>query len=374
MITPLPSPKVLILLLSTVSQLALGELRAPLKPEEMTNGNQTLAPLAALQAQVARNTALLMNAKNKAVATLTWVGKEGYFITKASEVPRLEECTVKWGTAPKAQVREIRRDTRHDIVLGQAIHLPEVPAVSFISSKNLSFGQWIVSPAAGKVLKIGVISAKRREIKGFGAAMGIRMDDKPSSASGVRIIGVAEDSPAAAAGLIAGDLMMELAGEKIRDFRRVNELIFKRQPGEEIEIKYQRNDKLGSLKVRLASRTKVLSNWDGEDFANGGISIRTDNFAEVLQHDLPLNPLDMGGPVMDLKGRAVGINIARVDRITTFALPGELFWPMIQQWIEADRHPPKAQPASAATQKTASATPPAPASEPASAAAKPTGP
>lgn len=352
----LPSPPALgLLFLAILCPVLQAELRAPLSDDEMTNGRQTLAPLGALQDQVTRSTALVLNKKDKVVATLTWVGKDGYFITKASEVPRLEECTVKWGNTPSARVREIRRDTRHDIVLAQAIHMPEVPAVSFISSKNLSFGQWIAAPAAGKALKIGVISAKRREIKGFGAAMGIRMDDKGVDKAGVRIIGVAEDSPAAAAGLRAGDVMVELGGEKIRDFRRVNEIIFKRQPGEEVEIKYQRNNKEASLQVRLASRTKVLANWDGEDFANGGISIRTDNFAEVLQHDLPLNPLDMGGPLVDLKGRAIGLNIARVDRITTFALPGELFWPMIQQWIEADRHPPKAQPA---TTLPATATPP----------------
>jgi len=167
----------------------------------------------------------------------------------------------------------------------------------------------------------------------------------------VRIIGVAEDSPAAAAGLMPGDIMFELAGEKVHEFRRVNEIISKRQPGEEIEVKVKRNEQENRLQVRLASRTKVLSNWEGEDFANGGISIRTDNFAEVLQHDLPLNPVDMGGPLLDLNGNAIGINIARVDRITTFALPSEIFWPMIQEWIQADRHPPKALPVSSPSPK-----------------------
>ena len=193
---------------------------------------------------------------------------------------------------------------------------------------------------------MGVFSAQKRPIKGYGAAIGVRMDDKtPAELKGVRIIGVAEDSPAASAGLQANDIMLELAGESVGEFRRVNEIISKKQPGEEIEVKFKRGDKEDHLYVRLASRSRVLSNWDGEDFANGGISIRTDNFAEVIQHDLPLNPADMGGPLLDLQGRAVGVNIARVDRVTTFALPSEIFWPKIQKWLEADRHPPKALPA-----------------------------
>jgi serine protease Do len=322
------------------------EWRAPLESKQMTNGTETLAPLAALEGQLQSCTALLLNKKGKAVATATWVGKEGYFLTKASEVPRLEECTLKRAGATDANIREIRRDTQHDLVLAQAIQVQGVTPVRFDNSKDLTFGQWLASPTLAKDLKIGVVSAQRRMITGFGAAIGIRMEDKvPGEAGGVRIIGVAEDSPAASAGLKTNDIMLELAGETVSEYRRVNEIISKRQPGEEIIVKFKRGGKEDQLHVRLASRTKVLANWDGEDFANGGISIRTDNFTEVLQHDVPLGPADMGGPLLDLNGRAVGLNIARVDRVTTFALPGELFWPMVQKWIKADRNPPKAVPA-----------------------------
>jgi len=135
---------------------------------------------------------------------------------------------------------------------------------------------------------------------------------------------------------------INIAGEKVAEFRRVHDIVNKRQPGEVIDVRYIRKDKEETCRVRLASRTKVLQNWEGEDFANGGISLRSDNFPEVLQHDIPLLPSDMGGPVATLEGKVVGINIARVDRVTTFALPVEAFWTETQQWIKADRHPPKA--------------------------------
>ena len=47
----------------------------------------------------------------------------------------------------------------------------------------------------------------------------------------------------------------------------------------------------------------------------------------------------MGGPVFDLQGRAIAVNIARADRITTFALPVERFRDALEKWLEADRHP-----------------------------------
>jgi S1-C subfamily serine protease len=159
----------------------------------------------------------------------------------------------------------------------------------------------------------------------------------------VRIIGIATDSPAEAAGLQAEDVILSIADEPVVQFKRVHEIVNKRQPGEYVEVRYLRGGKEESCRVRLASRTKVIQNWEGEDFANGGISLRTDSFPDALQHDIPLAPSDMGGPLATFDGKVVGINIARVDRVTTFALPVESFWTEIQQWINADRHPPKAQ-------------------------------
>ena len=53
-------------------------------------------------------------------------------------------------------------------------------------------------------------------------------------------------------------------------------------------------------------------------------SKRVDDFPEIIQHDTPLSAAAMGGVLLDLKGRVIGLNIARLDRVTTFALPGEL--------------------------------------------------
>ena len=41
----------------------------------------------------------------------------------------------------------------------------------------------------------------------------------------------------------------------------------------------------------------------------------------IIQHDVSLPPTAMGGAVLDLDGNALGINVARVDRVTTYAIP-----------------------------------------------------
>lgn len=323
------------------------EPRAPLTPVQRTNGAETLAAIDLVQLQVTAASVRIVDKLGKLVVTGTWVGSDGYVLTKASEVPHLEECEAQWGNGRKARLREVRREPSMDLALAQAVGVKDVLAAKFQPATELTYAQWLAAVAEGaKEVRIGVLSAQRRRIEGFGAAIGVRMDDKNPviGKKGVRILGVAEDSPAAVAGLRSDDILLELAGEPIVQYRRVHEIVSKCQPGEEIEVRYLRSNQEAKVRVRLASRTKVLANWDGEDFANGGVSIRTDNFPQVLQHDLPLLPSDMGGLLMDLEGHAVGLNIARVDRVTTFALPTEVFWPAVQKWIAVDRHPPKALP------------------------------
>ena len=330
-------------LMCSILSLAQADSRAPLSASERTNGAQTLTAVAALEKRIQIMTAPVIDADGLTLSTASWVGSEGYFLTKASDTPKLERCKVLISPSVTVAIREIHRSAIHDLVLAQAVGVSGLPALTFESkARSTRYGQWLVAPVkGGKTVRIGVISAQRRKIPGGGAAMGVRMDEKTNS-KGVRIAGIAEDSPAAAAGLLEDDVLLSLDGHTLNSYQKVHELVRDRQPGEQIEIVYRRSGKVAHVQLRLASRSKILQNWEGEDFANGGISIRTDNFAQVIQHDLPLAAQDMGSPLFDLEGHLLGINIARVDRITTFALPTEIFWPTFVPYIEADRHPPKA--------------------------------
>jgi len=337
-----------------VCLLGLGNVIAePVRPtlpvEDRTNGRQTVAALEKVPPVALACSARIESLLGRPVCEATIVGEDGYVLTKASEVPELEKVRVKFANGRTAELREIRREVRFDLVLAQAVGVTGLKAANFGSTRSLSHGQWLCSTAGEKLEpRIGIVSANRRRIPGFGAALGVRMDEKePKDVKGVRIVSIASDSPAEAAGLLAEDVIVAIANQGVDEFKDVHEIVSKRQPGEYVEVRYLREGKEATCRVRLASRTKVLQNWEGEDFANGGISLRTDNFPDVLQHDIPLAPADMGGPLATLEGRVAGINIARVDRVTTFALPVESFWTEVQQWINADRHPPKAQPVNA---------------------------
>ena len=48
---------------------------------------------------------------------------------------------------------------------------------------------------------------------------------------------------------------------------------------------------------------------------------RRDGFSEVLLHDADLQPEKCGGPIFDLSGNFLGMNIARNSRVRSYALP-----------------------------------------------------
>ena len=50
-------------------------------------------------------------------------------------------------------------------------------------------------------------------------------------------------------------------------------------------------------------------------------SARRDGFSKIILHDADLKPTDCGGPVFDLNGNFVGLNIARNSRVRSYLIP-----------------------------------------------------
>jgi serine protease Do len=108
-----------------------------------------------------------------------------------------------------------------------------------------------------------------------------------------------------------------------------------RAPGDQIEIEYNRNGKLQSTTATLAARE-----YSGEQAARfkmmnrlGAVpSQRYDNFPSVFQHDSPLFPEDCGGPITNLDGDIVGVNIARLGRAASYAIPSSTIQSLISKY------------------------------------------
>ena len=96
------------------------------------------------------------------------------------------------------------------------------------------------------------------------------------------------------------------------------------QPGDVVRIEVMRDDRSFSYQVTLGHRSVTFEMFNRNLQMSGPVSKRKDNFPMIIQHDLPLPPEAMGGPVLAINGKAVGLNMARVDRVTTYALTAKI--------------------------------------------------
>jgi serine protease Do len=76
-------------------------------------------------------------------------------------------------------------------------------------------------------------------------------------------------------------------------------------------------------------------NYPGYD----DVSLRRWGFAEVVTHDTIVGRRQCGGPVVDLDGRVIGVNIARVDRCATFLVPQRRIRHLVQELVNAPNRP-----------------------------------
>ena len=80
---------------------------------------------------------------------------------------------------------------------------------------------------------------------------------------------------------------------------------------------------------------------DSNDLISGGFSKRRDDFPMVLQHDTPSRFTLMGGPLLNLRGELIGMNIARVNRAENYALPISVVQESLQRILKNAQQPEK---------------------------------
>jgi len=96
-------------------------------------------------------------------------------------------------------------------------------------------------------------SNRADEPLGFATYLGT-IPDYGANAEGVRLAGVANDSPAARAGLREGDVIVKLADKKIQNIEDLTEELRSRKPGDEVEIIVLRSGSPVTLSATLRAR------------------------------------------------------------------------------------------------------------------------
>jgi hypothetical protein len=99
---------------------------------------------------------------------------------------------------------------------------------------------------------VAIVREPKPHGKKAAAYLGIGID-AGFDGEGVRFAYVADDGPAARAGLEAGDVLLEIDGRTVDSGDRASSLIRERQPGETVSAKIRRKGQILEVMVRLAS-------------------------------------------------------------------------------------------------------------------------
>ena len=119
-------------------------------------------------------------------------------------------------------------------------------------------------------------------------------------------------------GLYVGDLLQAINGVDISTRYELDKFAKSLRVGQKLSVKVFRDGKPKTLSTRIQSfAPKMLHDrWGG-----GPFSERRFGFHQVISHDSVIEPEQCGGPLVDLEGNVLGINIARAMRVASFAIP-----------------------------------------------------
>lgn len=86
------------------------------------------------------------------------------------------------------------------------------------------------------------------------ALLGVGADAR---ANGIMVTLVQQDSGAAKAGIVAGDIIVSIDGKKLPDFDRLTAQVAQHQPGDQVDVEILRNNQSSTLKVTLGARPQM---------------------------------------------------------------------------------------------------------------------
>lgn len=285
----------------------------------------------------------------KEVALGTIVDASGLVLTKASEVKFPPKCRLPDGRELEAEVVGV--EEKHDLML---LRIPQsgLKAVTLLASaqQGATAGKWVVSPGGtdGNPLAVGVVSVPARTIEqsflqritantnhGFMGVTPVLNSDK---GGGVVLEEVDPLGAASKAGIKAGDMIVQIKGKRIQNSDEMLTLMRTTRPGEVIEVKVRRSEKEMEFRITLGKRPTGNLRGEMQNKMGGELSERRSFFPTILQHDTILKPHECGGPLCDLEGNCIGINIARAGRVESYALPVEVVIRLIEE-LKAGKHP-----------------------------------
>jgi serine protease Do len=262
--------------------------------------------------------------KPRELAYGTVVADGTQVLTKWSEIERYVDTLYVQngsGEAAKAVVSGVFTD--EDLVLLDIQGESFAPAKFYESP--LPLGRFLAaSRPNGKPGAFGVVAVLERNLREADRAhLGIMADSKYRG-EGVRIANVQPEFGAAEAGLQAGDVILKIDDRTISGLQELRNALSGKQPGDKVVVEIESAGKQQIFEVMLSNRP-VFGQFSGGrlnqmERMGGDTNGVSDGFSRVVQTDMQIKANHVGGPVVDLQGRIVGVTMARADRTRTYIM------------------------------------------------------
>jgi len=289
-----------------------------------TTGPAVTAAFEAQRAVLQTSSALLLDGRQEAGYGVI-ISADGYLLAKASEFLECKNPSVTVDRTNYPAVKLLAVDPEWDVALLKIEAAGLIPVV-YAPTSEVPQGTWVVANGAStrttRRLLAGIVSAKIREVPASGgAALGVLLKAKSKV---LEIEEVTEKSGAKEAGLQKGDVLLAIEGKAVSKIEDIAEALKDRKVGSRVKITYRRGKQELTAEVRLAARSEMFTDqMNRNDAMSGDVSQRRSGFPRVLQHDILGSSKIVGGPLLDLDGRCLGMNIARANRAESFAIPVE---------------------------------------------------
>jgi len=301
-------------------------------PEQSPNQRIHTPVLRAFEQVVgtASNSTVQVMALGRQIALGVIVDEDGWIITKASQLEGDEiECRLSTGKIVSAYRKSVRQDL--DLAL-MRIEASGLQPISWNEENLVKVGGWLATLSNSKLpISIGVVSVLPRAIRQERAILGI---DLGYDRQGALIKNVFPGGGAAKAGIEDGDVIVAMDDNRLANQEAVLSKISTLHAGEHVRIGLRRGDRSLEVDAQLMDiHPSMLDETEIE--VNGNLSARSTGFAKAFQHDTVLEPHQCGGPLLDTRGRVVGLNIARAGRVNSYALPNDVVVPAVRSMLTA---------------------------------------
>ncbi len=259
------------------------------------------------------------------IALGTVVG-QGKVLTKYSDLKRERRPVMLVDSAGKVyDARVLFAMPEHDLLMMEVPGLP-APPIDMKAYVDAEEGDVIaaISPS-GRVSDFGVVSVAQRSLRADDQPYLGLVSDPRWDGGGVLIAGVEAGSGAHRAGLSAGDVLVKLNGKPVDGLYSIRAAMAGVRPGEKVGVELLRGGQPVEGEMTTGARPRVMKfpqkRLDKMNSMGNRMSVKRDEFPLVIQSDITLLPERTGCPIIDVKGKFVGLALSRAGRTETYILP-----------------------------------------------------